>query len=105
MTVPGNNLLSTALALLFIVSLCYATGRLHQWLKHGLERDAAFRDGYNQATTNLFTLATRIRRRHEHAEPHDGEATIHDLTAARHRQEDREAVTQRLGPSPARKTA
>lgn len=52
------------LFLFVLASSCgYAGGRIHQWYRTALERDAAWRDGYDQATGSLFALATRVVRR------------------------------------------
>jgi len=61
MTAPGNNLLQVALALAFVIASGYASGRIHQWYKHGLERDQAYREGYNQASRSMFDMAIRSR--------------------------------------------
>lgn len=39
--------------------LAYGAGRIHQWYKHGLDRDRSFRDGYKHAYQALFPLASR----------------------------------------------
>lgn len=62
MTAPGSSLLSGGLGLLLLVILCYVGGRLHQWYKYGLDREEAYRDGYDTATKSLFSLATRTSR-------------------------------------------
>jgi hypothetical protein len=60
MTVPGNDaLLITALAA-FTACLGYAAGRLHQWYRTVLDRDEAYRDGYDTATRSVFSLAARL---------------------------------------------
>ena len=60
MTVPGNDtLLITALAA-FAACLGYAAGRLHQWYRTVLDRDEAYRDGYDTATRSVFSLAARL---------------------------------------------
>jgi hypothetical protein len=38
----------------------YAAGRLHQWYRTGVERDEAYRDGYDTATRSVFSLAARL---------------------------------------------
>lgn len=62
MNAPGNQILTTGLGMLMLIILCYVGGRLHQWYKHTMDREEAFRDGYNTATRSLFSLATRIGR-------------------------------------------
>ncbi|WP_125808967.1 hypothetical protein [Actinoplanes sp. ATCC 53533] len=60
MTAPGNDaLLITALAA-FTACLGYAAGRLHQWYRTVLDRDEAYRDGYDTATRSVFSLAARL---------------------------------------------
>jgi hypothetical protein len=61
MTAPGNNMLQIVLALAFVIASGYAAGRIHQWYKHGLERDHAYRDGYDQASRCMFDMAISSR--------------------------------------------
>jgi hypothetical protein len=61
MTAPGNNVLQILLALAFVIASGYAAGRIHQWYKHGLERDHAYREGYDQASRQMFDMAIRSR--------------------------------------------
>jgi hypothetical protein len=61
MIAPGNNLIQIALALAFVVASGYASGRIHQWYRHGLERDHAYREGYNHASCSMFTMALQAR--------------------------------------------
>ncbi|GAB1693376.1 hypothetical protein [Krasilnikovia sp. M28-CT-15] len=60
MTAPGNSALLVTLLAAFIACTGYAAGRLHQWYRTGLDRDEAFRDGYDTATRSVFGLAARI---------------------------------------------
>lgn len=90
--------------LLLLVSLCYAAGRLHQWYLTTSDREMAFRDGYDTATKSLFSLATRTARlsfaRARVSAPSPSEVTyIESARAARHRAEDREAITQADQPA------
>lgn len=62
MSASGHPLLTTGFGLFMIIVLCYTAGRLHQWYKTAADREAAFRDGYNMATTSLFSTAARISR-------------------------------------------
>lgn len=62
MSAPGNTIISTGLGVLMLIILCYVGGRLHQWYRHTLDREDAYRDGYNTATKSLFHLATRVGR-------------------------------------------
>jgi len=61
MTAPGNNVVIFLLALALVVASAYASGRIHQWYRNGLERDQAYRDGYDQASHSLFDMATHKR--------------------------------------------
>lgn len=54
---PGNDYLHILLALLFTLAVTYAAGRLHEWYRHALERDLAWREGYDRATHSLYRLA------------------------------------------------
>jgi hypothetical protein len=60
MTVPGNDPL--LITLLASVTACsgYVAGRVHQWYRTGLERDDAYRDGYDTATRSVFSMAARL---------------------------------------------
>jgi hypothetical protein len=62
MTAPGNGILSAALMIVFAVSTGYAAGRIHQWHRASLERDDAYREGYDTATHSLFGVAARLMR-------------------------------------------
>ena len=59
MIAPGNNFIQLILALAFVIASGYASGRIHQWYKHGLERDHAYREGYDQASQSMFDMVTR----------------------------------------------
>ncbi|GAB1643015.1 hypothetical protein [Krasilnikovia sp. MM14-A1259] len=61
MTAPGNNAILIVLALAFVIASGYASGRIHQWYKNGLERDQAYREGYDHASHSLFDMAMRNR--------------------------------------------
>ena len=61
MTAPGNDIVQIVLALAFVIASGYSLGRIHQWYKHGLERDGAYREGYNHASRSMFDLAVRSR--------------------------------------------
>ena len=51
--------MQVALAVAMVIFTAYATGRVHQWARQSLERDEAFREGYNLASHALFHLAAR----------------------------------------------
>ena len=59
MTAPNHALLVTLLAV-FTACVGYAVGRLHQWYRTGLDRDEAYRDGYETATRSVFSTAARL---------------------------------------------
>ena len=61
MTAPGNDIVQIVLALAFVIASGYALGRIHQWYKHGLERDGAYREGYNHASRSMFDMVVRNR--------------------------------------------
>jgi hypothetical protein len=50
------------LAMFLLVLMTYMAGRVHQFFRQTVEREVAFRDGYNQATKSLFALATRTAK-------------------------------------------
>jgi hypothetical protein len=68
MIAPGNSFLQLLLALAFVIASGYASGRIHQWYKHGLERDHAYREGYDQASQSMFDMVTRGSPRRPAAE-------------------------------------
>lgn len=59
---PGNELIVYLFACAFLVATFYAAGRIHQFYRQSIDRDHAFRDGYNMATRSLFALATRTHK-------------------------------------------
>ncbi|MDY7088756.1 MAG: hypothetical protein SYR96_27080 [Actinomycetota bacterium] len=59
MIAPGNESVVLTLALGFLLSSAYAFGRIHQWHKRGLERDQAYRTGYDSASQSIITMMTR----------------------------------------------
>jgi hypothetical protein len=59
MTAPGNDPLFLALTLSLLMSSAYALGRIHQWHRHGLERDEAYRRGYDKASLSILSMMTR----------------------------------------------
>jgi hypothetical protein len=56
MTAPGNYLLYFLLTLAIVMSTGYAVGRIHQWHRHGMERDEAYRTGYDEASRSIMRL-------------------------------------------------
>lgn len=60
LTTLRQDLLAPAMATFLLVLMCYIAGRIHQFFKQTIEREQAFRDGYNIATKALFGLATRV---------------------------------------------
>jgi hypothetical protein len=59
MTAPGNDYLLTVLMIVFTACSAYAAGRIHQWYRTSMDRDEAYRDGYDTATQSLFSVAAR----------------------------------------------
>jgi hypothetical protein len=59
MSASHSVAVQVALAVALVILTAYAAGRVHQWYRHGFERDVAYRDGYNQASRTLFHLAIR----------------------------------------------
>lgn len=53
---------ATLLTVLAVIIACtgYAAGRLHQWYREGVDRDEAYREGYDTATRSTFSLAARL---------------------------------------------
>ena len=51
--------IQVAVAVAMLTFTAYAAGRVHQWYRHGFEREVAYREGYNEASHALFRLATR----------------------------------------------
>ena len=83
MTAPGNDVLLTVLLVALTASTGYAAGRIHQWYRTALERDQAYRDGYDTATRSLFSLAARIVRPRRSDKPAvRGTATVTSILAA-----------------------
>jgi len=64
-------------AVLLVIVTAYAAGRVHQWYKHGLERDLAYRDGYDEASHSLFHLATRVPAAQDSSSPSAGNTAKH----------------------------
>lgn len=60
MTAPGNDAALITLLATFTACAGYAAGRLHQWYRTGVDRDEAYRDGYDTATRSTFSLAARL---------------------------------------------
>src|SRR4051812_16217494 len=56
MTAPGNDLLFLVLTLSILLSSAYAVGRIHEWHRHGVERDEAYRRGYDKASLSIITM-------------------------------------------------
>jgi hypothetical protein len=61
MTAPGNDLLFLVLTLSILLSSAYAVGRIHQWHKYSLERDDAYRLGYDEASLSIIKLMAEQR--------------------------------------------
>ena len=83
MTAPGNGTLMAVLLVAFVASTGYAAGRIHQWYRTSLERDQAYRDGYDTATRSLFSLAARLVRPRRSDKPAvRGTATVSSILEA-----------------------
>lgn len=101
MTSPDSQWINIVFGIVLLMSVMYATGRLHQFYRQNRERDQAFREGYDTATQSLFTVATRTAKMHH---TRAIEATVTEITDApsarhnpRHSAEDRASQqTQRL---------
>ncbi|MFI7603225.1 hypothetical protein [Actinoplanes sp. NPDC049681] len=59
MTPSGSIAIQLALSVAMVILTAYVAGRVHQWYRHGFDRDVAYREGYNQASHTLFQLAVR----------------------------------------------
>ncbi|MEU4239177.1 hypothetical protein [Actinoplanes sp. NPDC026619] len=112
MTAPGNYLLYITLTLGILVSSGYALGRIHQWHKDGLERDEAYRRGYDKASSSILSMImkegaadaeqsatgissvahTRARFRGRHAQ---GQAASSDRSVLYPRREERVLTTRK----------
>ncbi len=57
------------LGMLIIILACYTFGRLHQWARGAMDRDEAYRDGYDSATKSMFFLATRVSTKMQNPPP------------------------------------
>ena len=59
MTAPGDSVLIFILLALFVACSAYAAGRLHQRYQTARDREEAYRDGYETASSRVFSLAAR----------------------------------------------
>ncbi|OJF11246.1 hypothetical protein [Couchioplanes caeruleus] len=59
MTPAGSIALQLALSVATVIFTAYVARRVHQWYRHGFNRDLAYRKGCNQASRTLFQLAVR----------------------------------------------
>lgn len=50
------------ISIILLVLLTYLAGRIHQYFRQTVERETAYRDGYNEATRSLFAMATRAAK-------------------------------------------
>ena len=83
MIAPGNTAVEIVLAMAFVIASGYAAGRIHQWYKFCLERDEAFRAGYNEASRSMFDMAMDNRRA-KAPEAATGQRVAHDFMNERH---------------------
>ncbi|GAA4930103.1 hypothetical protein [Actinoplanes utahensis] len=63
MNAPGDTILLVILAAALMACSGYAAGRLHQRRESGPEREAAYREGYDAATRDVFGMAARAAGR------------------------------------------
>ena len=109
MIAPGNDFIQILLALAFVIASGYAAGRIHQWYKHGLERDDAFRNGYNEASRSMFDMAMNTRRVSPAAEVPGGTGRHGVINDRQHRSIglSRRRITAAIEhrPAPRRQTA
>ncbi|OJF14330.1 hypothetical protein [Couchioplanes caeruleus] len=105
MAAPGHDALLISLLAACTACIGYAVGRLHQWYRTGLDRDEAYRDGYETATRSVFSTAARLIGPRREAR---GTAAVRSATVApaapadggRHLVPDElvQAATYRLAP-------
>ncbi|HEY0000736.1 MAG TPA: hypothetical protein VGB74_09805 [Actinoplanes sp.] len=60
MTAPGDYVLIFLLLALFLACVGYAAGRLHQRWQAAQDREEAYRDGYENGSSNVFSTAVRM---------------------------------------------
>jgi hypothetical protein len=56
MTAPGNSFLFLAITFSILISGAYALGRIHQWQKHGRQRDEEYSRGYDRASLSILGM-------------------------------------------------
>jgi hypothetical protein len=100
MTALSTAMLQIAFAVVFVVCLSYVAGRVHQWYRHSMEREVAYRDGYDEASHSLFRLATRSVPPGESSRRIVRElaGSVHDSVQSAVSKANREASTYRLTP-------
>lgn len=57
-----SDFVGPVLGVVMLLVFCYVGGRVHQFYRQGLEREEAYRDGYNTATKSLFSIAARTSK-------------------------------------------
>lgn len=98
--IEPDDAIAALIAIVMISVLCYVGGRVHQYFLQGVQRDHAFREGYNTATKALFSLATRTSRTVEAKPPleqGDKPPTLRgsaQVGAPRHRAEGKSTLQQ-----------
>jgi hypothetical protein len=55
-TAPGNTSIIVILVLGIVVTSAYAIGRIQQWYLFGVRRDAAYRAGYDSASSLMLSV-------------------------------------------------
>ncbi|MEV6595636.1 hypothetical protein AB0M36_02105 [Actinoplanes sp. NPDC051346] len=101
MTAPGHESLLISLLAACTACVGYAAGRLHQWYRMGLDRDEAYRDGYETATRSVFSTAARLIGPRRAAR---GTAAVRSAASASAR-EAALASTREAAPTAAREAA
>ena len=79
-------MITLVLSLGIVMAGAYAMGRIHQWYRYGVEREEAYRSGYDKASLSLMglmmTQPPRQRAATEH--PGSGRRVINERAAARY---------------------
>ncbi|NMO53212.1 hypothetical protein HH310_18685 [Actinoplanes sp. TBRC 11911] len=60
MNAPGDSALIVVLLAVFVACAAYAAGRIHQRWQAAQDREEAYRDGYENGTSNVFSTAVRM---------------------------------------------
>ena len=82
MNAPGDTILLVILAAALMACSGYAAGRLHQRRESGPEREAAYREGYDAATRDVFSMAARAAGKEAPGPPSGRHAVPDELVKA-----------------------